>query len=92
MTVQFVYNFDTMLFNRLTGSFYETKDIAKQFHNWLAFRAQGIAGIPPILAIALSTSIIPVLSSAYSVRNIKEVERQTSLVMRIVVFTGVPAA
>ncbi|BBH21677.1 stage V sporulation protein B [Paenibacillus baekrokdamisoli] len=92
MTVQFVYNFDTMLFNRLTGSFYETKEAAKQFHNWLAFRAQGIAGIPPILAIALSTSIIPVLSSAFSVRNMKEVERQTSLVMRIVVFTGVPAA
>lgn len=92
MTVQFVYNFDTMLFNRLTGLFYDTPETAKQFHNWLAFRAQGIAGIPPILAIALSTSIIPVLSSAYSVRNIKEVERQTSLVMRIVVFTGVPAA
>ncbi|MFC5652447.1 polysaccharide biosynthesis C-terminal domain-containing protein [Paenibacillus solisilvae] len=92
MTVQFVYNFDTMLFNRLTGSYYATADIAKQFHNWLAFRAQGIAGIPPILAIALSTSIIPVLSSAYSVRNLKEVQRQTSLVMRIVVFTGVPIA
>lgn len=51
-----------------------------------------MAGLPPILAIALSTSIIPAISSAYSVRNMAEVQRQGSLVMRIVLFTGIPAA
>ncbi|MFC4103038.1 putative polysaccharide biosynthesis protein [Paenibacillus xanthanilyticus] len=92
ITVQFMYNFDTNLFHMLTDSFYGGKDAAREALDWLAIRAQSLAGIPPILAIALSTSIIPVISAAFSVRNMDEVERQTSLVMRIVVFTGVPAA
>lgn len=92
MTVQFMYNFDTSLFLRLTSGFYTSYDAAKQAYDWLGMRAQALAGIPPILAIALSTSIIPVITSAYAARNVKEVQRQTALVMRIVVFTGVPAA
>nr|WP_246627962.1 polysaccharide biosynthesis protein [Paenibacillus oenotherae] len=92
MTVQFMYNFDTSLFHRLTDSFYGNMEAATEAYDWLAMRAQALAGIPPILAIALSTSIIPVITSAYAARNMKEVERQTTLVMRIVVFTGVPAA
>ena len=55
-------------------------------------KAISLAGIPPILAIALGSTIIPVISSAYSVKNMKEVQRQASLVMRIVCFTGVPIA
>lgn len=92
MTVQFMYNFDTSLFLRLTGKFYANMELAQQAYDWLGMRAQSLAGIPPILAIALSTSIIPVITSAYAARNMNEVQRQTSLVMRIVVFTGVPAA
>lgn len=92
MTVQFLYNFDTSFFYRLTGEFYSSKALAEQAFSVLGNRAQSLAGIPPILAIALSTSIIPIISAAYSVRNMEEVERQTSLVLRIVVFTGVPVA
>ncbi|WP_274652480.1 putative polysaccharide biosynthesis protein [Paenibacillus humicola] len=92
MTVQFIYNFDTMFFHRLTDSFYGGLDRSQAILDAFSIKAQAMSGIPPILAIALSTSIIPVISSAYSVRNMKEVERQTSLVMRIVVFTGVPVA
>ncbi|RXZ84258.1 polysaccharide biosynthesis protein [Paenibacillaceae bacterium] len=91
MTVQFLYMIDTMLFVRLTGAMYSIVE-ATQVAGWLGMRAQAVAGIPPILAIALSTSIIPVISSAYAVRNLGEVERQSSLVMRIVLFTGIPAA
>ncbi|QAY68207.1 putative polysaccharide biosynthesis protein [Paenibacillus protaetiae] len=91
MTVQLIYLFDSSFLVRLTESFYSYStavDVLGQFN----FKAQSIAGIPPILAIALSQSIIPVISAAYSVRNMREVQRQSSLVMRIVVFTGVPAA
>ncbi|MFD1956211.1 polysaccharide biosynthesis C-terminal domain-containing protein [Paenibacillus thailandensis] len=91
MTVQLIYLFDSSFLIRLTESFYDYRtavDVLGQFN----FKAQSIAGIPPILAIALSQSIIPVISAAYSVRNMSEVQRQSSLVMRIVVFTGVPAA
>lgn len=92
MTVQFLYLFDSSFFIRLTESFYATYEAANEAMGYLTFNAQSIAGIPPILAIALSQSIIPVLSAANSVRNMNEVQRQASLVMRIVVFTGVPAA
>ncbi|GGG75975.1 putative polysaccharide biosynthesis protein [Paenibacillus radicis (ex Gao et al. 2016)] len=93
MTVQLIYMFDTSLLIRLTeGWYYKDYRDALSALTEFSFKAQSIAGIPPILAIALSTSIIPVISSAYSLRNMGEVQRQTSLVMRIVLFTGIPIA
>ena len=91
MTVQFIYFFDTSFFMKLTHGYYAVAD-ADQMLDWLGVKAQALAGIPPILAIALSQSMIPIISSAYSVKNMKEVERQASLVMRIVVFRGVPVS
>ncbi|MFS0727175.1 putative polysaccharide biosynthesis protein [Paenibacillus sp. 1P07SE] len=91
MTVQLIYMIDSFFFIRLTGSYYTPADAANAL-NILGIKAQAIAGIPPILAIALSTSIIPVISSAFAVGNMQEVQRQGSLVMRIVLFTGIPAA
>ncbi|MCM3748222.1 polysaccharide biosynthesis protein [Paenibacillus pasadenensis] len=92
MTVQFIYLMDSSFFVRWTAGFYETEAAAKLIRDYLIYNGQSIAGIPPILAIALSQSILPVLSAAYSVGKLDEVQRQASLVMRIVVFTGVPAA
>ncbi|GFN31226.1 polysaccharide biosynthesis protein [Paenibacillus xylaniclasticus] len=91
MTVNLVYMFDQSFLVRLSGSFYTALE-ADQVLDAFGLKAISIAGIPPILAIALSSSIIPVISSAYTTRNMDEVQRQSSLVMRIVVFTGVPAA
>lgn len=92
MTVQFFYYFDTQFFYQLTESYYGTRELTHAALDVLGMKAQAIAGIPPILAVALSQSILPVISSAYALRNMDEVKRQASLVMRIVVFTGVPAA
>lgn len=92
MTVQFIYLIDSSFFIRWTEGYYAAYETASRIRDYLIFNAQSIAGIPPILAIALSTSIIPVLSAANSVGKLDEVQRQASLVMRIVVFTGVPAA
>ncbi|HTG70841.1 MAG TPA: polysaccharide biosynthesis protein [Candidatus Udaeobacter sp.] len=91
MTVQFVYFFDQSFFMRLTAAFYSHETATKVLAEYTT-KAMGIAGIPPILAIALGASIIPVISSAYSLKNMTEVQRQSSLVMRIVCFTGVPVA
>lgn len=91
MTVNLVYMFDTSFLIRLSGDFY-TELTAKHALDAYGLRAISIAGIPPILAIALSSSIIPVISTAFAKRDMNEVQRQSSLVMRIVVFTGVPAA
>ncbi|ANE45054.1 membrane protein [Paenibacillus swuensis] len=56
----------------------------------IGLKAQSLAGIPPILAIALSQSILPVIASAYAMRNSGEVARQSSQALRISLFTGVP--
>lgn len=58
--------------------------------NVLTIRAQSIAGIPPILAIALSQSIIPVVSSAYATNDMNMVTRQATLAIRISILSGVP--
>lgn len=91
MAVNLLYFFDTSLFVRLTEAYYsvETADVAYKDYT---IKAISLAGIPPILAIALATSIIPVIASAYSLKKMNEVSRQASLVMRIVCFTGVPIA
>ncbi|GGF96796.1 putative polysaccharide biosynthesis protein [Paenibacillus abyssi] len=91
LTVQFLYLVDTFFFVRLTGSLYSATE-SMDILGWLVNRAQALAGIPPILAIALSQSIIPVISSAFAVRNMNEVQRQGSVVMRIVLFTGIPVS
>ncbi|GEN32703.1 oligosaccharide flippase family protein [Aneurinibacillus danicus] len=54
--------------------------------------AQSLAGLPIILAIALSSSIIPVVSSAHSRRDEREVQRMSSMALRVALITGVPAA
>ncbi|KQO01070.1 putative polysaccharide biosynthesis protein [Paenibacillus sp. Leaf72] len=91
ITVQLIYMVDNYLLMKLRAGVYSYNQAIEILADF-GGKAQSIAGIPPILAIALSTSIIPVISSAFSVRNMSEVNRQTSLVMRIVLFTGIPAA
>ncbi|WP_029192214.1 putative polysaccharide biosynthesis protein [Paenibacillus harenae] len=91
MAVQFVYFFDTTFFMRLTESLYSEKAATDALAGY-STKAMAIAGIPPILAIALGASIIPVIASAFSLKKMDEVQRQASLVMRIVCFTGVPVA
>lgn len=57
---------------------------------YLASRAQMVAGIPSILAIALSTSLIPVISAAYTRKDEKHLTNQVTLAMRISILTGLP--
>lgn len=54
--------------------------------------AQSLAGLPIILAVALSSSILPIVSAAHSRRDEKEVQRMSSLALRLSLLTGVPAA
>lgn len=91
MAVNLVYLFDTALLPRLTESYYGLQT-ALAVKEDFSIKAISLAGIPPILAIALGSSIIPIIASAYSLRNMKEVEKQASMVMRIVCLTGVPVS
>lgn len=56
----------------------------------LGNRAQMIAGIPPILAIALSQSLVPVISAAYARKDQEHLQRQVTLAMRVAVLSGMP--
>ncbi|GGF60629.1 stage V sporulation protein B [Paenibacillus albidus] len=56
----------------------------------LTTRAQSVAGIPPVLAIALGTSLIPVISAAYARRDETHLKRQVTLALRISILTGMP--
>lgn len=56
----------------------------------LTGKAQSLAGIPPILSIALSMSIIPVISSAFAKKDYTVVAEQSSLALRISMISGFP--
>lgn len=89
IAVPFIYTIDSLITIRLTEPLigYEA---AKSALDIMGMKAQSLAGIPPILAIALSQSIIPVISAAYAVLNHKEVTRQASQALRISIITGAP--
>ncbi|GAA3409129.1 polysaccharide biosynthesis protein [Paenibacillus hodogayensis] len=56
----------------------------------LGGRAQSLAGIPIILAIALSQSTVPVISAAYAKKDYATVSTQASKALYISVITGLP--
>lgn len=56
----------------------------------LGTRAQMIAGIPPILAIALSTSLLPIISAAFARKDEEHLNRQVTMALRVSVLTGMP--
>ena len=53
-------------------------------------RAQSVAGIPPVLSIALSASLIPIISAAYARKDEQHLQRQITLAMRVSILTGTP--
>lgn len=56
----------------------------------LGAKAQSIAGIPPILAIALSQSLVPVISAAFARKDELHLKNQITLAMRVSILTGMP--
>lgn len=65
---------------------------AKEMLGILTGRAQSLASIPPILAIAMSSAILPVVASAYSKKDLKEVQRMGAVALRLTLLTGAPLA
>jgi stage V sporulation protein B len=65
---------------------------AKNMLGILTGRAQSLAAIPPILAIALSSAVLPAVASAYSQKDLEEVNRMGSLALRLTLLTGAPLA
>ena len=90
LAVPAVYFIDSMVTKPLLADFVGS-EMAQEMLGWLTGRAQSIAGIPVIFAIALSQSILPIISAAFAKGDKPEVDRQTSLVLRVSLVSGVPA-
>lgn len=89
MTVQVIYLIDQTLLIPLTQWRFD-HGLSEMWLDVLTTNAQSIAGIPPVLAIALSTSLLPIISSAFAAGDHEKVKRQGGLAMRISVFSGLP--
>lgn len=90
MTVPMIYLIDSSTVIRLLEP-----DIgypaAKDMLGVVVGRAQSLAGIPIILAIALSQSIVPIVSAAYARGDKLQVQQQASKALRLAMITGLPA-
>lgn len=89
MTVQLIYNIDQTLLLPLSRWHFDA-DTAESWLKILITNAQSIAGIPPVLAIALSTSLLPVIAAAFASGDAERLRRQTTLALRIAIFSGMP--
>ena len=89
MTIQAVYFIDTTMLVPLMKGLVGLEAAQGLLAN-LGQKAQSVAGIPPVLAIALSTSLIPVISAAFARKDEEHLKRQMTLAMRIAILTGVP--
>lgn len=89
MTVPLIYFVDSStVISLLEGQM--GNGSAKELLGILTGRAQSLAGIPIILAIALSQSIVPIVSSAYARKDLEQVRVQSSKALQISVITGLP--
>jgi stage V sporulation protein B len=89
ITVSLIYNIDSStIIPLLKGKF--GAEGALELVGILGGRAQSLAGIPIILAIALSQSVVPIISAAFSRKELKQVGHQTSRVLQLAILSGLP--
>ncbi|GLI05793.1 stage V sporulation protein B [Paenibacillus tyrfis] len=89
MTVTLIYTIDSSIVTLLLKDQFG-EHAAREMLGILTGRAQSLAGIPIILAVALSQSVVPIISSAYSQRDMKQVSDQTAKVLQLSILTGLP--
>jgi stage V sporulation protein B len=89
ITVSLIYIIDSStIIPLLKGTF--GSDGALELVGILGGRAQSLAGLPIILAIALSQSVVPIISAAFSRKDLMQVGRQTSRVLQLAILSGLP--
>ncbi|MEK3913584.1 polysaccharide biosynthesis protein [Paenibacillus sp. FSL H7-0331] len=89
LTVTLVYTIDSSIVTLLLKDQIGEAS-AQEILGVLVGRAQSLAGIPIILAIALSQSVVPIISSAYSKKDMVQVGEQTGKVMQLSILSGLP--
>lgn len=90
VTVTLVYAIDTSIIIPLLEGTIGRRE-ALGLVGIIGGRAQSLAGIPIILAIALSQSVVPIISAAYSRKDMKQVGHHTTRVLQLSILSGLPA-
>lgn len=89
MTVTLIYFIDSsIVIPLLEGQVGAER--AKEILGVLGGRAQSLAGIPIILAVALSQSVVPIVSAAYARGDMEQLSRQSSRALQLSIVTGLP--
>ncbi|MCZ8522364.1 MULTISPECIES: putative polysaccharide biosynthesis protein [Paenibacillus] len=89
VTVTLVYLIDSWLATPLLKEAMGVEDAGRVL-GILTGQAQSLAGIPIILAVALSQSVVPIISSAFAQNDMKQVSEQTGKVLQLSILTGLP--
>lgn len=89
MTVTLIYTIDSSIVTLLLKDRFG-EEPAREILGILTGRAQSLAGIPIILAVALSQSIVPIISAAHSQKDMKQVSQQTAKVLQLSLLSGLP--
>lgn len=87
--VPMIYFIDSTFFKRMLVD-QMSSSAAQSLLGVLTARAQSLAGIPIILAIALSQSIVPIVASAFARNDMEQVKAQATKALRISVLSGLP--
>jgi stage V sporulation protein B len=87
--VPMIYFIDSTFFKRMLVD-QMSSSAAQSLLGVLTARAQSLAGIPIILAIALSQSIVPIVASAFARNDMEQVRAQATKALRISVLSGLP--
>ncbi|MBM7589726.1 polysaccharide biosynthesis protein [Brevibacillus fulvus] len=89
MAVTLIYNIDSSTIIPLLSEQIGLQT-ARELNGILGGQAQPLAGLPIILAIALSQSIVPIISGAHAKGDVAEVKQQSSRVFQLALLTGLP--
>lgn len=89
MTVTLIYNIDTSSIIPLLKDKFTLSE-AKELIGILGGQAQSLAGIPIIISVAFSQSIVPVLSALYIKKNMNVLKTEASKSLRFGLLAGLP--
>ncbi|WHH57609.1 polysaccharide biosynthesis protein [Petroclostridium sp. X23] len=80
-----------MIMNRLQSIGFTEKE-ASTMYGYLSQYAVTMFSLPPTLIVAISTSIVPAIASAYAVNNLRQAKKTTESALRITLLFALPSA
>jgi stage V sporulation protein B len=89
VTVTFIYNLDSSMIIPFLKDQYG-KSLSLDLIGIIGGRAQSLAGIPLILAIAMSQSLVPIISASHSQQNFTQVSQHISRAFQLSLLSSIP--